>query len=398
MKVLGIIAEYNPMHTGHIYHINKAKKLTGCDYTIVIMSGSFTQQGNISIIDKFTRAQFAIQNGVDLIIELPNVFAVSDAGNFSNKGIQILNLLNIVDYLCFGSEIDNISLFNNTADLLIQNDKLIWQEIKHELKGGCTFSKARSTALTKYLSQESLKLVSRPNNILGIEYLKSLKLTNSNIIPFSILRKNNFNESTLSENYTSSTSIRNLLENNFDNKQNLKKFLTPNVYSYLTTSKLVFNKDFFKILKYKIISMSLNEIRNINGVTEGFENKIKKEIIDAYSYNDYIFKLKSKRYELSKIKRIIINILLNITKADFGELKGEDANYAHILAFNHAKKELLSNLANNSKIPILTSLNKKNISMLNPKQKKLLDFDIYASNIHSTLINSKLNKDYTNLL
>ena len=144
--------------------------------------------------------------------------------------------------------------------------------------------------------------------------------------------------------------------------------------------------------------MSIDDIKNINGVSEGIENKIKKEIIDVYSYEDYIFKLKSKRYELSKIKRILINILLNIKKADFDKLKSEDANYAHILAFNHNKKELLSNLANNSKIPVLTSLNKKNISILNSKQKELLNFDIYSSNIYSSLNKTKLNKDYTNLL
>lgn len=397
MKVLGIIAEYNPMHTGHIYHINEAKKITKSDYVVAIMSGSFTEQGNIALIDKFTRAKFAIENGIDIVIELPSIFAVSDAGNFASKAIQILNDLNIIDSICFGAENDNISLLNKTTDILIEKDEQIWIDIKKELKKGNSFAKARNNVLTNYLEKEEVKLINSPNNVLALEYLKNLKLTNSSIVPYAILRNNDFNDDKLNENYTSSTSIRNVLEKNID-IQILKKYLTQYIYNYIQTSSLLFNKDFFEILKYKIISMSIDDIKNINGVSEGIENKIKKEIIDVYSYEDYIFKLKSKRYELSKIKRILINILLGITKTDFDKLKSEDANYAHILAFNHNKKELLSNLANNSKIPVLTSLNKKNISMLNSKQKKLLDFDIYSSNIYSSLNKKKLNKDYTNLL
>ena len=397
MKILGIIAEYNPMHTGHIYHINEAKKITHSDYVVAIMSGSFTEQGNIALIDKFTRAKFAIENGIDIVIELPSIFAVSDAGNFASKAIQILNDLNIIDSICFGAENDNISLFNKTTDILIEKDEQIWIDIKEELKKGNSFAKARNNVLTSYLNKEEIKLINSPNNILALEYLKNLKLSNSSIVPYAILRNNDFNDDKLNENYTSSTSIRNVLENNID-IQILKKYLTQDIYNYIATSRLLFNKDFFEILKYKIISMSIDDIKNINGVNEGIENKIKKEIIDVYSYEDYIFKLKSKRYELSKIKRILINILLNIKKTDFDKLKSEDANYAHILAFNHNKKELLSNLANNSKIPVITSLNKKNISILNSKQKELLDFDIYSSNIYSSLNNTKLNKDYTNLL
>lgn len=397
MKVLGIIAEYNPMHTGHIYHINEAKKLTNSDYVVAIMSGSFTEQGNIALIDKFTRAKLAIKNGIDLVIELPSIFAVSDAGNFASKAIQILNGLNIIDCICFGAENDNILLFNKITDILIKKDNQIWEDIREELKKGNSFAKARNSVLANYLDKEEIKLINSPNNILALEYLKKLKLTNSSIVPYAILRNNDFNDDKLNENYTSSTSIRNALEKNI-NVQILKKYLTQDVYNYIQTSRLLFNKDFFEILKYKIISMNIDEIKNINGVNEGIENKIKKEIIDVYSYEDYIFKLKSKRYELSKIKRILINILLNITKIDFDKLKSEDANYAHILAFNHNKKELLSNLANNSKIPVLTSLNKKNISILNSKQIKLLNFDIYSSNIYSNLNKTKLNKDYTNML
>lgn len=396
MKVLGIIAEYNPMHTGHIYHISKAKEITGCDTVIVIMSGSFTQQGNIAIINKFERAKQAIQNGVDLVIEIPSAFASSDAGNFAYKSVSILNDLN-VDAICFGAETDNIERLKLISETLIYKDKEIWVEIKNELKKGISFAKARNNSLNKFLNEDDINIILSPNNILALEYLKTLKILNSNIIPFAIHRESNFNSHILENCYTSSTSIRKALENKC-NLNDIQKYIPENVSKYLKNNKILFNNDFFEILKYKIISMNENDLKEINGISEGIENKLKKEICNSYSYDEFLFKIKSKRYELSRIKRILVNILLNISKEDFKLLKGNNSNYAHILAFNHDKKDLLSHISNTSNIPVISSLNNKTLSYLNKYQKLSLDIDIYASNIYSMLINQKINKDYTNFI
>lgn len=396
MKVLGIIAEYNPMHTGHIYHISKAKEITGCDTVIVIMSGSFTQQGNIAIINKFERAKQAIQNGVDLVIEIPSAFASSDAGNFAYKSVSILNDLNI-DAICFGAETDNIERLKLISETLIYKDKEIWIEIKNELKKGISFAKARNNSLNKFLNEDDINIILSPNNILALEYLKTLKVLNSNIIPFAIYRESNFNSHMLENCYTSSTSIRKALENKC-NLNDIQKYIPENVSKYLKNNKIIFNNDFFEILKYKIISMNENDLKEINGVSEGIENKLKKEICNSYSYDEFLFKIKSKRYELSRIKRILVNILLNISKDDFNLLKENNSNYAHILAFNHDKKDLLSHISNTSNIPVISSLNNKTLSYLNKYQKLSLDIDIYASNIYSMLINQKINKDYTNFI
>lgn len=396
MKVLGIIAEYNPMHTGHIYHISKAKEITGCDTVIVIMSGSFTQQGNIAIINKFERAKQAIQNGVDLVIEIPSAFASSDAGNFAYKSVSILNDLN-VDAICFGAETDNIERLKLISETLIYKDKEIWIEIKNELKKGISFAKARNNSLNKFLNEDDINIILSPNNILALEYLKTLKVLNSNIIPFAIHRESNFNSHILENCYTSSTSIRKALENKC-NLKDIQKYIPENVSKYLKNNKIIFNNDFFEILKYKIISMNENDLKEINGVSEGIENKLKKEICNSYSYDEFLFKIKSKRYELSRIKRILVNILLNISKDDFNLLKENNSNYAHILAFNHDKKDLLSHISNTSNIPVISSLNNKTLSYLNKYQKLSLDIDIYASNIYSMLINQKINKDYTNFI
>lgn len=396
MKVLGIIAEYNPMHTGHIYHISKAKEITGCDTVIVIMSGSFTQQGNIAIINKFERAKQAIQNGVDLVIEIPSAFASSDAGNFAYKSVSILNDLN-VDAICFGAETDNIERLKLISETLIYKDKEIWIEIKNELKKGISFAKARNNSLNKFLNEDDINIILSPNNILALEYLKTLKILNSNIIPFAIHRESNFNSHILENCYTSSTSIRKALENKC-NLNDIQKYIPENVSKYLKNNKIIFNNDFFEILKYKIISMNENDLKEINGVSEGIENKLKKEICNSYSYDEFLFKIKSKRYELSRIKRILVNILLNISKDDFNLLKENNSNYAHILTFNHDKKDLLSHISNTSNIPVISSLNNKTLSYLNKYQKLSLDIDIYASNIYSMLINQKINKDYTNFI
>lgn len=396
MKVLGIIAEYNPMHTGHIYHISKAKEITGCDTVIVIMSGSFTQQGNIAIINKFERAKQAIQNGVDLVIEIPSAFASSDAGNFAYKSVSILNDLN-VDAICFGAETDNIERLKLISETLIYKDKEIWIEIKNELKKGISFAKARNNSLNKFLNEDDINIILSPNNILALEYLKTLKVLNSNIIPFAIHRESNFNSHILENCYTSSTSIRKALEKKC-NLNDIQKYISENVSKYLKNNKIIFNNDFFEILKYKIISMNENDLKKINGVSEGIENKLKKEICNSYSYDEFLFKIKSKRYELSRIKRILVNILLNISKDNFNLLKENNSNYAHILAFNHDKKDLLSHISNTSNIPVISSLNNKTLSYLNKYQKLSLDIDIYASNIYSMLINQKINKDYTNFI
>lgn len=396
MKVLGIIAEYNPMHTGHIYHILKAKEISRCDRVIVLMSGSFTQQGNISIINKFERAKQAVENGADLVIEIPAAFASSDAGNFAYKSVSILNDLNI-DAICFGTETDKIEKLNYISNILTLKDSEIWNDIRKLLKNGISFANARKNALNKFLGEKEIEVLSCPNNILAIEYLKSLKILNSNITPFAIHRKGDFNSETLENCYTSSTSIRKALEKNY-NLQYIQKYLPENVFEYLKGNKATFNNNFFEILKYKIMSMNKSELENINGISEGIENKIKKEICDSYSYDDFIFKIKSKRYELSKIKRVLINILLNISKENFKLLKENRSNYAHILTFNHNNKDILSYISKTSNIPIISSLNSKKISYLNKYQKLSLDIDIYASNIHSMLNKQKLNKDYTNFI
>ena len=178
-KILGIIAEYNPFHNGHLYHLENSKKITGCEYTIAIISGNFTQRGSTSIVDKWQKTKMALSNGIDLVIELPTLYAISSSENFADGAIKILNSLNIVDYLAFGTETNDISKLDKIAEILSDEPTEYKSILSNELKKGISFPKARENALSIYLNNDEYSnILSFPNNILGIEYLKKNSIIN----------------------------------------------------------------------------------------------------------------------------------------------------------------------------------------------------------------------------
>ena len=267
-KVLGIIAEYNPFHNGHLYHLEQSKKLTGADYTIAIISGNFTQRGSTSLIDKWSKTKMALLNGVDLVIELPVLYAISSAENFACGAIKILNSLNIVNYLSFGSETSNIDILNKFADVLYNEPKEYQNLLSHELKKGLSFPKARENALLMYINdiRNSVNILSSPNNILGIEYLKALKKYNSPIQPITISRlESDYNSTSFSNNIASATAIRNLVNNkSFDIINNLLpassfEILMEEIRNgHMIIGLSIFEKEIIYILR----KMSIEEIRN----------------------------------------------------------------------------------------------------------------------------------------
>lgn len=400
MKVLGIIAEYNPFHNGHKYHIEEAKKQTGADYVIVVMSGNFTQSGNIAIYDKFLRAKLATEYGVDLVIELPAIYANSSAESFSYGAVSLLNSLGIIDYICFGSETNNIDKLRSISKIINDNNLQITSKIKEILKTGVSYPVARENALKNYLTDDEISILDKSNNILGIEYLKALDTLSSSIIPICIKRESSdFNETVLnqkSDRFTSATSIRNMIN---QNKIDLvEKYVPALTYTTILNTEASFNDKLYRILKYKILTTSNEDLKNISEVTEGLENKIQDEITHSISYDDFINNLKSKRYTMTKIKRMLNNILLDITKEDLKFAKENNITYAHILSLGYNGKELLSLISNNSNIQLITKINESTLSKLDASTRKYLNLDILASNIYYTLSNEIINKDYTNRL
>ena len=279
--VVGIIAEYNPFHNGHLYHLLKSKEKAKADTVVAIIGGNFTQRGETSIVDKWTKAEMAMANGADLVIELPVLYNISSAENFADGAIKILNSLKAVDCISFGSETDNITNLNIIANLLYEEPNEYKEILEEELKKGLSFPKAREEAIIKYLDDKSFKaILSEPNNILAIEYMKALKKYKSEITPICIRRKDvgHFATDYMGE-IASATYIRNKISRG--KIDDIKKLVTPPSYTILSEEIQMghFVKDisqFENIMMYNLRNMSIEEIANLPDVSEGLENLIKK--------------------------------------------------------------------------------------------------------------------------
>lgn len=383
-KVLGIIAEYNPLHNGHIYHLNQAKRITNADATIVAMSGAFTQAGNIGIIDKFDRASIALMHGADLVIEIPQIYVLSSANYFAYGAVNLLNSMKIVDNICFGSECNDINTIKSIAKKTISYDDNIWKNIRNMEQKNISFASIRQNYFKNILTDSELSILKSSNDILGIEYVKSLINLNSSIKPFTIKRNNHF---------SSSTKIRHTLKNN----GSISNLVPQGILSILNDNYIL-NDEMYKIIRYTILNSNKDLLSNIKGISEGLESKLINEFKVSRSYDEFINKIKSKRYQMSKIKRILINLILNITKDDFNYALENNISYCHVLAANDVGKKLLSRISKSANIEIITSINDKKINNLPSDIKKYLEFDIKSENIYSILSNKYINKDYTNKL
>lgn len=388
-KVLGIIAEYNPFHNGHLYHLEQAKKLTGSSYTVAVISGNFTQRGSTALIDKWSRAEIALNCGVDLVLELPTLYATSSAENFADGAVKILNSLKVVDYLAFGAETSDMDLLEPIADVLYKEPKAYKMLLANELKKGVSFPKARENALMLYLGdiRKYLNVLSSPNNILGLEYMKSLKKYNSIIKPVAITRfEAEYNDISYSGNIASATAIRNIIKNG--NFKVLRKLVPTPSYEILMDNikqgHIIPDLSVFeRQIIYNLRKMSLSEIAELPDVSEGLENSIKKVANSCNTVNEFLNLIKSKRYTSTRIQRILIYSLLGITKKDMALSKKVNP-YIRVLGFNKRGKFLISEIAKaNPKLDIITSVKRFIDTSSNKNLKSVLEKDIWATNVYS---------------
>lgn len=401
-KVLGIIAEYNPFHNGHLLHLEKSKKICDAQYSICVMSGNFVQRGNTSIVNKWVKAEMALKSGVDLVLELPTVYSISSAENFAEGAIKLLNSLKIVDTVSFGSENSDINVLNRISSVLQEESKQYLEFLNSELKKGLSFPKARENAILLYLNNEKyLNILNQPNNTLAIEYLKALKKYKSHISPISVKREKVFyNSNCIVDEYASATAIRNMIINEQFN--DIKKVVPVSSYNLLMKEieegHLVIDiSKFEKEILYAIRSLSADDIKNFPEVTEGLENAIKNASNSCNNLSELINMVKSKRYTQTRIQRILLYILLNITKKDM-YLSRRNIPYARILGYSPQGKELISEIYKaNPKITLITSVKNFLDSSNNKTYKYMLNKDILATNIYTLAYsnNSTANLDYT---
>lgn len=357
MDVIGIICEYNPFHNGHIYHINKIKELYPDSIIIGCISSCFTQRGEVSILNKWDKTKIALDNNIDLVVELPFVYATQSADKFAHAALKILNSLK-VNKIIFGSECNDVEKLKEIAEIQINNKKFD-KEVKNNIDKGNNYPTSLSLALKSF----GLAKIDSPNDLLGISYIKEIIKNKYNIEPISIKRTNNYHGNNTGD-ILSATEIRNLLKND----KSVKEYISYD------ESILYKNTNYFKLLKYKTIT-DKNSLKNILDIDEGIENKILKVINNSNSLEDLIEKIKTKRYTYNKINRMFIHILTNLKK----EEKGLNIDYIRVLGFNDNGKKYLNKIKNSTYMPIITKY--KDIN------SPLLDIEKRANSIYSLIVN-----------
>ena len=399
-KVLGIVAEYNPFHNGHLYHLNESKRRTDADYTICVMSGNFVQRGEPAIIDKWSRAEMALRSGIDLVIELPLVYSISSAENFAYGNISLLDKLGIVDYVSFGSEVGDMSILDSIAEILCNEPKEYVSLLNHELAKGISYPKAREKAILMYLNdiRKYANVLSNPNNILGIEYLKAIKKLKTELKPITIKRTNaNYNSTLIVDEYASSTAIR----KNINKLDIISKVVPEETYSIID-NKIKHGQiirglaTYEKEILYKLRTSSIEYIANLPDVSEGLEHAIKNAANSCNNIMDLISIVKSKRYTQTRIQRILLYALLDITKQDMENSK-KGIPYIRVLGMNENGKKLLSEIVSRKKLNIIVSPKKFMDNSNNKIAKSLFAKDILATNIYTLgyEFESISNLDYT---
>ncbi|NCC15267.1 MAG: nucleotidyltransferase [Clostridia bacterium] len=402
MKTIGIITEYNPFHLGHQYMIEDAKKKSCADRVVVVMSGNFVQRGEPAFFDKWTRAKAALANGADMVLELPVLFAAANAETFARAAVRILEDTGIVDVLCFGSESGNLTSLQEAAKLMSNETEEFRSLLKANLDEGMSYPSARAKAL-ETISNINCEILSQPNHILALEYLKALEHYHCRMIPMTIKREGaNYHNPSLIAKFASASAIR----KGFLEDQMAQAYAQVPENCYAVYSKAlslgtapVLWKNYADALNYKLRTMSAEDLRQIFEVTEGLENRILRAVDTCYEIEDLIEFIKSKRYTRTKIQRILLHILLDIKAAEVSYfMEKPHMPYLRVLGFCKENADILGDLTMNAKCPILTNL-KKAPEILDEDGLHLLALEKTATNLYTMAAPNPLyratNQDFT---
>lgn len=369
-KVIGIIAEYNPFHNGHIYQIKKIKEKYPNSIIIVCTSSSFTQRGELSILNKWEKTKVSLLNGVDIVIELPYVYSTQSSDTFAKYGVSLLEKLHI-NYLCFGSESNNTTKLLEAAKTQINNTEFD-NKVKLYMKEGYNYPTSLNNALKELINYD----IKEPNDLLAISYIKEIISNNYNIEVFNIKRTNSYHDLDLDNKIVSASNIRNkLLEN-----KNIKDKVPKETYDILKNKSL--ENKYFEFLKYKIISET--NLEKYVDVDEGLNVRIKKSINNSKSLDELIMNIKTKRYTYNRISRMLNHILCSFTKEENDKIK--KLEYIRILGFTENGREYLNEIKDSIELPILNKYDTKKYKALEIEKRVT---DIY-SNIYDNIIDQEI--------
>lgn len=391
MKITGIVAEYNPFHSGHEYQLKMAKKLSGCDCVAVVMSGNYVQRGEPAIIDKFKRAEAAIYGGADIVIELPMPFSCQNAEMFALAAIKELNKLH-VDSISFGCENDNVEILQKIAEL--QLSLRFNNNVKAEIKKGISYPSAMSNALKAVLGNET-EAVYTPNNVLAIEYIKSAMKLSLNLEYYPVKRLGmNHNDTEISGQFHSASAIRKfIMDGSNTNLKVTDKSIEVVEKFFMEHKKYNTLNNYLDYLYYKIINTE--DLHNIYEIKEGLNNKIASQVYKHENIDDLIMSLKSKRYTYSKLRRSLLNILLDIKTVDINKILSTNFDYIKVLSFNNTGRKVIKYAKTNGAKVINRYSDYKKYN-LNTRELPIFNITNKSSNIYYLpLDNRKLNSEYT---
>jgi len=391
MQAVGMIVEYNPFHNGHQWHINAAKKESGCPFAIGVMSGNFMQRGEPALFDKWKRAEMAVRGGLDLVIELPTVFAVRSAQYFATGGIRLLEALGIVSHVCFGAEHADLTMLKKMATAMEQSQ--IINDMHINLKSGNTYAAALGKSLEEH-AHISAEMIASSNNILAIEYLRAIEKSAPHLIALPVSRQQSrYNDTVISTPFASATAIRHALLSNQTITNELRSSIPETTFEIIHSiiaeqrGPVTFSS-LSGIILAQLRMSSLEKIEQLPGVSEGLHYKIRDSALLASNITELFSLLKSKRYPYTRLQRIIAHSLLGTNKIQVTEFDEYGPLYARVLAFNQNGRLLLKEIQKHSKIPLIT----KTTHFLNSKQRgsqtltplqNMLAIDTVASDVYS---------------
>lgn len=383
MKICAVIAEYNPLHSGHIRQLNYIKEKLGAEKIIVILSGNFTQRGEPAVLNKYTRAKHAVICGADLVIELPTVFATGNAETFAYGAIKLINSLGIVDGICFGVESGTKEDYLALAEKMNDESKEFKKILRDYLDKGYSLCKAKYETVKTLGGDFDESLISSPNNVLALEYTKALLKLNSEIEIYPLLRQNGHNDVTLKKSVTSAKSIREVIRTG--KKKLIKRYLHNSVFKDIKP----YPKEFDKIILTSAITADVEDMANLPDCTEGLENRIKALLKDNKTLDRLLSKVVTKRYTESRIRRILTCNLLHISR-DFVATCLDDKLYAKVLAIKKGGTEILSQIIKNCETVLLTRKSDKNA--LSKTALKCFNIDVLANDLYNLVADEKNNE------
>lgn len=406
MKILGIIAEYNPFHNGHLYHLQESKNRTNADGVICVMSTSFLQRGEPALLDKWERTKMALAGGADIVIELPIPYALRSAEFFAFGGVSLLDATGVVKYISFGSESGNLDKLHVLAQILANEPEDLVELIKLHLNHGLSYPSARTRALVDYITQSKLDitltpeevedLTANPNNILGLEYLKAINRLQSPLTPVTIPRvAAGYHDTQITQKIASATAIRVALAKN---RLSGGELLDANIAQALPKSSLeiiraafaegkgpIFTEDFAPQLLTLIRRARIEDIAALFDVRGGLENRVKEAADQATSIQDLIERIKTKRFTWTRIQRTVFHLLINLTSIEceyFDQLGGPQ--YIRVLGFTPRGQRILSRMKEVARLPIITRMGKLYNHPGTPTPvNRMMEYEILTTNLYS---------------